>query len=415
MGLEIGLWMALFVLIFSSAIFSSSETALSTANRIRIKKHAQKGNKQAKRVLKLEEEYNRTLTGILIGNNVVNIAASSIGTILFTIYFGAAGAAISTVILTILVLICGEVMPKNFAKEHAESIIMRLSGLLWFIVKLFSPFIYCFDRLKDVMEKFTKKTKEPSVTEQELKVIIEEIEDEGVLEEGESKLVRLALDFDDTLAERVMTPRVDIVSIDLKTDVEQIKSIFMKERFSRLPVYQDQVENIVGVLYQKDFLAAYFENQQIDISALLHKAIFVPPQIKIAELLQRLQALKSHMAIVIDQYGGIEGLITITDIFERLVGEIYDEDDILVQDVQNINSSIFRVNADLELNQMLERTHIAIELDQEDAHSTVGSWALARFGRLPKVGDCVVDSNIKITVLQMDGNRILLLQIQLLE
>lgn len=415
MGLEIGLWIVVFVLIFFSAVFSSSETALSTANRIRIKKRAQKGNKQAKRVLKLEKEYNRTLTGILIGNNVVNIAASSIGTILFTIYFGAAGAAISTVVLTILVLVFGEVMPKNLAKEHAEGIIMRLSGLLLFIVKLFAPFIYCFDKLKDVMEKFTKKVEEPSVTEQELKVIIKEIEDEGVLEEGESKLVRLALDFDDTLAERVMTPRVDIVSIDLKTDVEQIKSIFMQERFSRLPVYQDQVENIVGILYQKDFLAAYFENQQTDISALLHKAIFVPPQIKIAELLRRLQALKSHMAIVIDQYGGIEGLITITDIFERLVGEIYDEDDILVQDIQNISSSIFRVNADLELNQMLEKTHIAIELAQEDAHSTVGSWALARFGRLPKVGDYVVDDNIKITVLQMDGNRILLLQIQLLE
>lgn len=406
------LWLVLLLCLFFSALFSSSETALSMVNRIRVKHEAEQGDKRASRVLALYERYNRSLTGILIGNNIVNIAASAIGTVIFTSYFGAAGPGIATAVLTILVLVFGEVMPKTFAKDHAQKVTSRLSGFLSFIIFIFTPIIFLFDQLKNLMEKFTKGEKAPTVTEQELKVIIHEIEGQGVLEDRESDLVRSALDFDETTAEEVMTPRVDIVCIEKDAKAEEIKELFLKYHYSRLPVYEKEVDNIIGILHERDFLRAYMQGETCNVEEQMQTALFVPQQIKISELLKRMQAAKMHMSIVVDQYGGVEGIITLEDIVEQLVGDIYDEYDVIRQEIQKIAPDIYRVRADLGVKEMFEKIgfHPA---NFESESNTVGGWALENFEKLPETGDRFVFQNMIVTVVQKEGNRICWLTVQL--
>ena len=408
------LWLVVLILITFSAIFSSSETAFSSFNRIRLKSYAAEGNKQAKRVLKLSKDFNRILTAILIGNNIVNIATASIGTVLFTKYFGAAGAGISTIIITILVLIGGEIMPKSFAKDHAESVALKSSGFILFITIIFRPFIFFFGKLKDLMEKFTKSSKAPSVTEQELKVIIEEIEDEGVLEDHESRLVRSALDFDETTAEQVLTPRVDLVSAELNTDNETLCGLFLEKGFSRIPIYKKDIDNIIGILYERDFFREYIKNHAFSILPILQKPLFVPPQTKISDLFKQIQQRREHMAIVTDQYGGVEGIITVEDMLEELVGDIYDKNETVIQDVQKLSDTAYLVNPDMGIDDLFE------EIDYhpfqfETESNTVGGWVLEQFQKLPKQGESFTQAGLKVTVQQLNQKRITSLLIEKLQ
>lgn len=406
------LWAFLIICIILSAVFSSSETALSTVNRIRLKSDAQQGNKKAGRVLRLYQNYNRSLTGILIGNNLVNIMASTVGTVIFTSYFGSAGPGIATVFLTLVLLIFGEVMPKSYAKDHADKLTRRFSGFLHGVIFIFTPFIFFFDGLKKLMEKFSKKDSAPSVTEQELKVMIHEIEDEGVLEGGEGELVRSALDFDETTVDEAMTPRVDIVSIEKNADVEEIKNVFFEYHYSRLPVYEKDVDNIVGILYEKDFFKAYLQETPFSVESLMQTAMFVPPQMKISELLKKIQAANVHMAIVVDSYGGVEGMITLEDIVEELVGEIYDEYDVVSYEVQKISPDTYRVRADMGVDDMMEKIGYTPN-NLESESNTVGGWFLENFGKLPKVGNSFEFENLIIKVTQMKGKRICWLTVRI--
>ena len=407
------LWAFLIICIILSAVFSSSETALSTVNRIRLKSDAQQGNKKAGRVLRLYQDYNRSLTGILIGNNIVNIMASTIGTVIFTSYFGSAGPGIATVFLTLVLLIFGEVMPKSYAKDHADKLSRRFSGFLHGVIFIFTPFIFFFDMLKKLMEKFYKKDSAPFVTEQELKVMIHEIEDEGVLEDREGELVRSALDFDETTVDEAMTPRVDIVSIEKNADIEDIKNVFFEYHYSRLPVYEKDVDNIVGILYEKDFFKAYIQNTPFSVESLMQTAMFVPQQMKISELLKKIQAANIHMAIVVDSYGGVEGMITLEDIVEELVGEIYDEYDVVSQQVQKISPDIYRVRADMGVDEMMERIGYTPN-NLESESNTVGGWFLENFGKLPKTGNSFEFENLVVKVTQMKGKRICFLTVRIL-
>lgn len=406
------LWAFLVICIILSAVFSSSETALSTVNRIRLKSDAQQGNKKAGRVLRLYQNYNRSLTGILIGNNLVNIMASTIGTVIFTSYFGSAGPGIATVFLTLVLLIFGEVMPKSYAKDHADKLTRQFSGFLHGVIFIFTPFIFFFDGLKKLMEKFSKKDSAPSVTEQELKVMIHEIEDEGVLEGGEGELVRSALDFDETTVDEAMTPRVDIVSIEKNADVEEIKNVFFEYHYSRLPVYEKDVDNIVGILYEKDFFKAYLQETPFSVESLMQTAMFVPPQMKISELLKKIQAANVHMAIVVDSYGGVEGMITLEDIVEELVGEIYDEYDVVSPEVQKISPDTYRVRADMGVDDMMEKIGYTPK-NLESESNTVGGWLLENFGKVPKVGNSFEFENLVIKVTQMKGKRICWLTVRI--
>ena len=320
--------LVLVVLVLLSAFFSASETAISTINRIRMRNLADEGNKKAQKAIQMADNYDRTLSTILVGNNIVNIAFASLSTMLFTSWFGVSGVGIATLVSTVVVLVFGEVLPKSLAKEFADSFALAVSYPLYYIMILLTPIVYIFIGIKKgVMRIFKPQKKQVSVTEQELKYIIEEIEDEGVLEKQESELVRSALDFDEITADEILTPRVDVVSAEVGESIETIKDLFVEEHFSRIPIYENSIDNVIGVLYSKDFFTAYIKGTDFSIRDMLQSVIFIPPKKKISELFSELQKSKSHLAIVTDQYGGNMGIVTLEDILEELVGEIWDEYD----------------------------------------------------------------------------------------
>lgn len=397
------------ILVGMSAFFSGSETAFATINKIRLKNLAAEGNKKAAKVLKVAEDYDRALSAILIGNNIVNIGSASIGTIIFTTWFGPAnGAWISTLVMTIMVLIFGEILPKSLAKENAERFSLAVVDILDFLIKIFSPLIFFFLKLKELISRSNGENQQPSVTEQELKYIIEESESEGVLEEQESQLVQSALDFDETVVSEVLTPRVDVVAIELNEDIDTIKSLFFEEGYSRLPVFQGTIDTIVGVIHSKDFFRAYIQEKNVDISKLLQKTIYVPPKKRISELLRELQKLKSHMAVVTDQYGGTIGVITLEDMIEELVGDIWDESDEEEIDIVKVSDTEYQVSGDTNIEDFFDRIDFEYrESDFEDCAHTFAGWALETFERIPEMGDYFEYENLKIQVLEVSEQRIL--------
>ena len=398
-----------------SAFFSGSETAFATVNKIRMKNLAAEGNKKAEKVLRISEDYDKTLSAILIGNNIVNIASASMGTVICTAFFGANGAWISTIIMTLVVLIFGEITPKTFAKDNAERFSLAVVNVLDLIIKVLSPLAFVFIQLKNCISK-KGDAAQPTVTEQELKYIIEESQNEGVLEEQESQLVQSALDFDETTVNEVLTPRVDVVAVDIGEDVEEIKRLFLEEGYSRLPVYQGSIDTILGVIHSKDFFRAYLKNNHLDLHSILQKTVYVPPKKRISELLKELQKLKSHMAIVTDQYGGTIGVITLEDILEELVGDIWDESDEEEVDMVELSDNRYEVSGDLNVEDFLHDIGFEYrESELEEIPSTFAGWALETFERIPDEGDSFSYKNLTITVKKVFDQRILKLDVQVTE
>lgn len=398
---------ACIILIALSAVFSSMETAMSSVNKIRLKHEAANGSKKASRALRLAESFDKVLTTILIGNNIVNILVSSLGTVIFTSLMGASGVAVSTAVITVLVLIFGEILPKTMAKQNAEKFAMGISGVLSFFCWLFTPISALFMQLQKLTNKLFRSSDSPSVTEDELKYIIEEIEDEGVLEEQESDLVRSALEFDDITVEQILVPRVKIVAIEENEDIEEIMRIFTTERYSRLPVYEKSIDNIVGIITEKDFFLLYTakENRPTTIKGIIQKALYVSEMKHIAEVLYEMQRAKIHMAIVKDQYGGTSGLVTMEDIIEELVGEIYDENDEVIQPIVSVGENMYEIRADLSLTDMLEELELPDNIIESESN-TVGGWAMELFGRIPEKEDTVTSGTFTVTVLEADGQSV---------
>lgn len=401
------------VLIVLSAFFSASETAISTINRIRMRNRAGQGNKRAAKVLHMAENYDKTLSTILVGNNIVNIASASISTMLFTNWFGLSGVGIATAVITVVVLIFGEILPKSIAKESADSFAMFVAYPLSFIVFILTPVVTIFVGIKKGVLKLIKpKRKQVSVTEQELKYIIEEIEDEGVLEKQESELVRSALDFDEITADEILTPRVDVVLISLDEEIETIKELFIEEHYSRLPVYKESIDDIVGVLYSKDFFTAYVRNKDFSIRDMLQSVLFVPPKKRISELFSELQKSKSHLAIVTDQYGGNMGIITLEDIIEELVGEIWDEYDEDESDFIELDENTFELSGDLRANDLPEVLRID-DLDIDTDSNTAGGWALEMLGHIPESGESFRHGRLSVAIKEVTDNRILRMTVRI--
>lgn len=402
---------AIIILIAFSALFSSMETAISSVNKIRLKHEAANGKKSAQRTLRLAENFDKTITSILVGNNVVNILLSSLGTVVFTNLMGASGVAVSTAVITVLVLTFGEILPKSIAKQNAESYAVGTSGLLDLICKILTPISFIFLQLQKLASKiFGSKENSPSVTEDELKYIIDEIEDEGVLEKDESTLVRSALEFDDTTCEEILIPRVKVSAVDVNDSNEEIKDIFINERYSRLPVYEKSIDNIIGFITDKDFFALLFcsGDKPFSIESIIQKALYVHESKLISELLVDMQRSKIHIAVVKDDYGGTSGIVTMEDIIEELVGEIYDENDEVVQSIVRVSDNMFEIKADLSLNDMLEKLGLPeniIDVDSYDSN-TVGGWALELFGYIPPVGATVKNGIFSVTVLEGDERTI---------
>jgi len=396
-------YIAIACLLVMSALFSSMETAFSTVNKIRLKHQAANGSKKAERALKIAENFDKALTTILVGNNIVNILSSALGTVIFTELFGAAGVAVATAVMTILVLIFGEIMPKSFAKQHAESCALAFSGLLGAIMWLLTPISAIFAQLQKAMAKLSKSEDAPNFTEDELKYIINEIEDQGVLEEQESELVKSALEFDETTIEQILVPRVKVVAIERSDDPDEIMEIFIRDRYTRLPVYDKSIDNIVGLINEKDFFALKFrsDGKPINIEDIIQKALYVSEMKLISEVLYEMQRTKIHMAIVKDQYGGTSGIVTMEDIIEELVGEIYDETDEVVHNVVEVAEHMYDVQADLSIGDMLEELELPENLIETDSN-TVGGWVMELFGRIPETGATETSGIFTVTILESD-------------
>ncbi len=401
-------YVLLIVLIALSAFFSATETAYSTVNKLKLKQKAE-SNKKAKIGYRLLECFDKTLTTVLIGNNIVNIGASSIATVLAISIFGDSGAAIATAAMTIIILAFGEILPKCLAREKNEKYVMSTSYIVQLISAVFSPITYLFLRLKKFVMKMTGSDLvgevEPTVTEQELKFIVENIEEEGVLEKQESELVQSALVFDEKTVQEVLTPRVDIVGVDLCDDDNENTNVILNTRFSRLPVYQDDADKIVGILYTKDFMLKKLNGESPSIESLMVPAYFVYKTTKLSTVLNELQRRKIQIAIVTDDYGGTLGLVTLEDLIEQLVGDIWDEDEVIDPDCIKTFDGNYNVSGDMPIRDMFEILEMDVDTSNFE-HKTMGGWALEEFSHIPKIGEEFKSYGLTVKVIQMDEQRI---------
>ncbi|WP_312094248.1 HlyC/CorC family transporter [Aminipila sp.] len=395
---------AILILIILSGYFSATETAFTSLNRIRMKSMASAGSKKAKLVLRLEENYDRLLTTILIGNNIVNITMTSIATVLFVDLYGSYGATISTVVITIVVLIFGEISPKIIAKECPENFSMFSAPLLRVLMVIMKPLNFLFSQWKKVIRKLFQINDDRTITDEELITIVEEAETEGSLDEERSELIQNAIEFNELEAYDVLTPRVDVEAIEIDEEKDEIAKIFLETGFSRLPVYEENMDKIVGVLNQKDF-HNFVIGQNKEINDYVTPVVFTPGSIRIATLLKRMQKAKTHIAVVVDEYGGTEGIVTMEDIIEELVGEIFDEHDAtLSMEILQIYDGSFRVLGGTSVEKMFD--YFDLKYEEMDV-TTVNGWVVVNLDKLPEAGDSFEYENLKVRVTKADGKRAL--------
>ncbi len=391
------------LLILGSAYFSASETAFSSMNKIRMKNMINDGNRRAKLALALAEDYDRLIAGILIGNNIVNIAATSIATVIFVDHFGEIGPTLSTIVMTVLVLIFGEISPKSIAKDQPEKFAMFSAPLMRVILTVLRPVNFLFVQWKKLLSKIFKTSEDRGITEEELITMVEEAQHDGELESHESELIKNAIEFNDIEVIDIHTSRVDVVAIDIKYDKPKIAKVFRESGYSRLPVYRDTIDNIIGVLNEKDF------NKVVDsgrpVKDVIIDPVFVIPSMKISELLPELQKRKSHLAIIIDEYGGTVGIVTLEDILEELVGEIWDEHDEIVENFRKIGENDYIILCSTDLEDMFEYLGIKEEEDTEDVQ-TVGGWVMDSLGKIPEVGETFEYKNLSVKVTKSDSRHV---------
>lgn len=395
----------IFICILLSAFFSCTETAFSCANKIRLKSNADNGNKKAVTALWVTDNFDKVLTAILIGNNIVNLGCSSIATVLCMNIFHNYGAAIATGATTLLVLTFGEVIPKCFGKEASDSIVLYTAGILKALTIILTPFVYFFLGIKSLVMKLANIKKDtPSVTEDELKYIIESIEEEGILEEQESEMVQSALEFDEKTALEILTPRVDVVLIDANDDSKTIYDTIMRERYSRIPVYEDNIDNIIGILQTRDYLEKLSRGESPDIKELVTSAHFIYKTRKLSDILSDFKQKKLHIAIVTDEYGGMLGIVTMEDLLEELVGEIWDEDEDEERTYTKLKDGRYIISGDMDLSDLFEIFEISE--DDEIESISVGGFIVEQLGTIPTINQSVTYKDIKITVKRVKNNRI---------
>lgn len=399
---SIQLLLVLVILLLLSAYFSASETAFSSLNRIRIKHLAETGHKRAKLVWKLSENYDKLLSTILIGNNIVNIASASLATALFVKWFGDLGVTLSTVIMTVLVLIFGEISPKSLAKESPDSFALFSAPILNALIVLLTPVNFLFVQWKKLLSKLFKTRESRPITEDELITLVEEAEQEGGIGGEEGELIRSAIEFGDLTAEDIFTPRVDVEGIPQDADSEEIARVFAQTGFSRLPVYEGTIDRIVGVIHQKDFYNRVY-HRAAPLSSIVQPAVFVPGTMKISDLLHLLQQRKAHMAVLADEYGGTVGIVTMEDILEELVGEIWDEHDEVVTTFEKLGDNCYKVVCSADLDEMFDYFRLTGTSDA----SSVSGWVMEQLDKVPAEGDSFRYENLCVTVHKTDGHRVL--------
>lgn len=399
----IAILVALVIMVFLSAWFSSTETACSSVNKIRLKSKAEDGNVRAQKALALLDQYDKLLSCILIGNNIVNLTAASLGTVLFTKLYPVYGAAISTAVLTVVVLIFGEITPKTMAKDKPEKFCMRAVPILRVLLFVLTPLHLFFGLFSKVAMKLFHTSEEEGITEEELITMVEEAESEGGLEHHESELIRAAIEFNDMEVEEILTPRVDIVAAPDTVTMEELAVLFAESAYSRIPIYHTSIDNITGLVHEKDFFSARYHNHT-DVGSLISKVFYTTASAQISDLLRSLQRSKSHMAVVVDDYGGTMGIVTLEDILEELVGEIWDEHDEVIEEFKPQEDGSYLISCTANLDDLFDRFSIrATDIDS----ASISGWVLDQLGRLPVEGDRFVYENLDVTVTRLDHRRIL--------
>ena len=390
----------LIILVFLSACFSATETAFSSLNKIRLKNMANNGDKKAEKTLELAEEFNSLLSTILIGNNIVNIASSSIATVLFVAVFKENGALISTVIMTVTILIFGEITPKSVAKAHPEQFAMFFTPFISVLVVLFKPLTFIFNGLAYLISKIFKSQESDEFRSEEFITMVEEAQEGGNMNEDEADLITNAIEFNDQEVGKVYTPRVDMVANDINDTLDEIDKSFRESGFSRLPIYSGSIDNVIGILHEKDFYFHYYKDSATSIEQILTKPVFTTEHLKISALLKQLQKCKSHMAIVIDEYGGTLGIITMEDVLEEIVGEIYDEHDEVIEYFKKLDDVTYLVNCDADIEDMFE--YFDIVPDEEYEFNTVAGWVIFNLDKIPLINDKFSYKNLDVTVIDAD-------------
>ena len=405
----ISMTVAIVLLVMMSAYFSATETAFSCLNKIRMKSRAESGDHRAALAMDLVEDYDRLISTILIGNNIVNITASTVGTVLFTKLYAAYGPTVSTVVLTLVVLIFGEISPKSLAKEHAESFAMFSAPILRVFLLVLRPLNFLFSQWKRLLNMIFHPSEDQGITEEELITMVSEAENEGGLDQHESQLIRSAIEFGDLEAGDILTPRVDIVAVEDTDSMEEIAKIFAENGYSRLPVYHEDIDNIIGVIHEKDFHAARYRGLT-SVKEMLGPMLYTTGNTKISELLRILQREKAHMVIVVDEYGGTEGLVTLEDIVEELVGEIWDEHDEVIEEFKKQEDGSYLISCSADLTDLFDLFKIKGECDS----NTISGWVMEQIGRVPEEGDRFVSDGLDVTVTKVDHRRVLEIRVEVL-
>lgn len=406
---SIGILVIMFVLLVLSAFFSSIETAFSSFNKIRIKNLSSNGNKKAELVLTLEEKYDKLLTSVLIGNNIVNIALSSIATVFFIdIIKGdeSLAATLSTIIVTVAVLIFGEISPKVIAREYADKYVIALAPIVKGVLVILTPLSIVFGGWSKLIHLLFRSSEEStgSFTEDELITIVDEAEEDGSIKTDEGNLIRSAIEFNDVCAGDILTPRVDICAISKDMSIEEIAKTFIENAYSRLPVYGEDMDDIVGILHEKDFFTAYHNNNKT-ITKHLQKPVHVTEHIKLADLLQVLKLHKSHMAVVVDEFGGTMGIVTMEDIIEELIGDVWDEHDEVINDYKELPDGSYIVKCSADLDDFFDRFNIEIS-DEEDMPQTVNGLIIKELEAFPSVGDSFDYKKLHIEIKKIGAKRV---------
>ncbi len=378
---------AVIFLIIMSAFFSASETSFSTANYIRIKNNADENVKGARKALWIMDHYERALATILVGNNLVNIANTTICTILFGKFIlnPTLANVLNTIIVTIVILICGEITPKNMAKVNADKFALRFSGLLFFLIKVLTPIVMPFYALQKAMLKKMKSDDNPTVTEDELGSIIDTMEEEGVLDSEDADIFQGVMDLDTQSVYDIMTPRVDVVAVEINDDINQLENTFVESGFTRIPVYEEDKDHIVGIVHQKDYFKKMVAKEKFSIKDIMTEPVFVAENMKANDLIRLMQSEKKHMAIVIDEHGGTSGIVTFEDAVEEMLGDIYDEhdDEIVDSYIVKTGNNTYDVNPDIDLEELFD--YLEIEHMPDTEYTTLGGYLYSLCENLPEL------------------------------
>lgn len=408
-------WLIAIALLFCAAFFAVAETAFASSSRSKLKAAADRGEAGAESALYVLDNFDRAITTLLICTNIVHISAAAIVTVAVTKRWGLSAVSLSTVITTIVVFFAGEMLPKSIAKKYSERFAKRCAAPTRFFMKLFAPLSALLTFLGQSAAKLTKGDAQISVTEDELYDIIEDMTEEGTLDEEQGDLISSALQFGDVTVESVLTPRVDVAAIDISDSPEEILDFIKTQNHSRLPVYEGSIDNIIGVLQIRRYIKAYLRQKNaLDIRALLDEVFFIHQSANIDELLPIMSKRRLNMAVVTDNYGGTLGIVTVEDILEQLVGEIWDEDDVVEETITDTEDGCI-ADADMSVSDVLE--HMDYEDPEEDeelVNTLMGEWAYEQFTAIPSVGDSFRYHRLEVVVEEMEHNRILKLRVRLL-